>query len=207
MYKVVGLGDSGIDILKLLVANKRKRFLNIKCIAINTHAAAFLGSPADRNLLLNNSGLGAAGDPMKGKNAAEASKDMLFEALGYAERIYITCGMGGGTGTGAAYVVAYVAKELKIPTTAIVSMPFIFEGTQRKRVAELGIRVLNHFADEVIVINSDKEVRAMRKQNAPVSSEFAGAMPYLGQSFNLLSTYIVGQIFNHIAKDSAAKRS
>ena len=199
MYKVVGIGDSGLDILKMVAANKRVAFFDIETIVINTHSAAFSDSLADTHLLLNQSGLGAAGNPMVGRESAEASKDMLFDALGYAKRIYITCGMGGGTGTGAAHVVAFVAKELRIPCIAVVSTPFSFESLQRKKIAELGMKALSHFADEMIVIDPMKV--------AQESSGFVGVLPSIEQSFRALSAIMAEAILKHIAKDSSAAQS
>lgn len=190
MNKVIGIGDSGIAVLNIIARRKNSR---IETLAINSNAVSFRHSLADKNLLLNGSGFGTAGDPMLGRKAAQASKDMLFDTISGAKHVYITCGMGGGTGSGAAHVVAFVVRELRIPSTAFVSLPFGFEGSRRREIAALGIKALEHFVDELVVIDSEQEIQRLRIEAAPEGSEFAG-MPGLADLYQTLDMLLAWHI-------------
>jgi cell division protein FtsZ len=127
-------------------------------ICANTDAQALSNTLTEKRIQLGESGLGAGSDPMVGRESAIRERERIAEALKGADMVFITAGMGGGTGTGAAPVVAEVARELGILTVGVVSKPFEFEGPRRMRVAEEGIDTLATCVDSlIIVLNSRLE--------------------------------------------------
>jgi cell division protein FtsZ len=131
---------------------------NIEFICTNTDAQALVNTGAATKIQLGDSGLGAGSDPIVGRESALSERTVIADALKGAHMVFITAGMGGGTGTGAAPVVAEVARELGILTVGVVSKPFEFEGARRMRVADEGIQVLSKCVDSlVIVLNSRLE--------------------------------------------------
>jgi len=155
--KVLGVGGGGCNAVKHMYNQGIK---DVEFIICNTDAQALQTSPVPNKLQLGSSltkGLGAGTDPEKGKNAALESRDEIREKLhGNTEMIFITAGMGGGTGTGAAPIIAKIAKELDILTVGIVTMPFSFEGKKKKDSAEQGVIEMRANCDTVIVITNDK---------------------------------------------------
>jgi cell division protein FtsZ len=155
--KVLGVGGGGCNAVKHMYNQGIK---DVEFIICNTDAQVLQTSPVPNKLQLGTSltkGLGAGTDPEKGKNAALESRDEIREKLhGNTEMIFITAGMGGGTGTGAAPVIAKIAKELDILTVGIVTMPFSFEGKKKKDSAEQGVIEMRANCDTVIVIMNDK---------------------------------------------------
>ncbi|HAR19339.1 MAG TPA: cell division protein FtsZ [Cytophagales bacterium] len=155
--KVLGVGGGGCNAVKHMYNQGIK---DVEFIICNTDAQALQTSPVPNKLQLGSSltkGLGAGTDPEKGKNAALESRDEIREKLhGNTEMIFITAGMGGGTGTGAAPIIAKIAKELDILTVGIVTMPFSFEGKKKKDSAEQGVIEMRANCDTVIVIMNDK---------------------------------------------------
>lgn len=128
-------------------------------LALNTDAQDLLNATADRKLLVGREitgGLGAGNDPSKGEEATRQSEDELKEHLHRADMVFVTCGLGGGTGTGASPIVAEVAKRLDALTVGVVTLPFSVEGKRRSRNAEVGLRNLREVADTVIVIPNNK---------------------------------------------------
>ncbi len=128
-------------------------------LALNTDAQDLLYATADRKLLVGREatgGLGAGNEPAKGEEAARENEEELKEHLHGADLVFITCGLGGGTGTGASPVVAEVAKRLGALTVVVVTLPFSVEGKRRSRNAEIGLQKLREVADTVIVIPNDK---------------------------------------------------
>lgn len=154
--KVVGVGGGGGNAVNRMVAAGVK---GVEFIAVNTDKAALNKSKADQKIQIGNkatNGMGAGANPDKGKSAAEESRDEIVEAIRTADMIFITAGMGGGTGTGAAPIVAQIAKELGILTVGIVTKPFPFEGKRRMEQAEAGIAVLREHVDSLVVIPNER---------------------------------------------------
>ncbi|OUW00279.1 MAG: cell division protein FtsZ [Betaproteobacteria bacterium TMED156] len=151
--KVIGVGGAGGNAVTQMIERSVK---GVDFICANTDAQSLKKSPANLKLQLGESGLGAGAQPEKGKISAEAERDKIAEALTGAHMVFITAGMGGGTGTGAAPVVAEIAKELGALTVAVVTKPFSFEGNRRCLVAEEGIKCLEQTVDSSIVILNEQ---------------------------------------------------
>ncbi len=154
--KVVGVGGGGGNAVNRMVDAGVK---GVEFIAINTDKAALYLSKANQKIQIGDkttSGMGAGANPEKGKAAAEESHDEIAAAIRSADMIFITAGMGGGTGTGAAPVVAQIAKELGILTVGIVTKPFAFEGKKRMTQADAGIAALKEQVDSLIVIPNER---------------------------------------------------
>jgi cell division protein FtsZ len=136
-----------------------EQIAGVEFIAVNTDGQALQQSPADVKIRIGDKltrGLGVGGDPSRGLRAAEESEDDLLEAVRGAEMVFVTAGMGGGTGTGASPVVAKVAKDAGALTIGVVTKPFSFEGTRRRAKAEEGIQRLQEQVDTLIVIPNDR---------------------------------------------------
>ena len=154
--KVVGVGGGGGNAVNRMVDAGVK---GVEFIAINTDKAALYLSKANQKIQIGDkttSGMGAGANPEKGKAAAEESRDEIAAAIRSADMIFITAGMGGGTGTGAAPVVAQIAKELGILTVGIVTKPFSFAGKKRMSQAEAGIAALKEEVDSLIIIPNER---------------------------------------------------
>ena len=139
----------------------------VEFIAVNTDAQSLLLSNAPRRVRIGDKltrGLGAGGDPEKGKKAAEESADDLYEVLKGSDMVFITAGMGGGTGTGATPIVAQVAREVGALTIGVVTRPFTFEGAKRMQGAETGIGELKEKVDTLIVIPNDRLLQIVDKR-------------------------------------------
>ena len=155
VIKVIGVGGAGGNAVNHMASSG---LLNIEFICANTDAQALSNTGTATRIQLGETGLGAGSDPLVGREAAVRERAAIAEALKGAHMVFITAGMGGGTGTGAAPVVAEVAKEMGILTVGVVSKPFEFEGARRMRVAEEGIQVLSKSVDSlVVVLNSRLE--------------------------------------------------
>ncbi len=154
--KVVGVGGGGGNALDCMVQADVK---NIEYIAINTDAKALLNSKAPTRIQIGaklTRGRGAGNKPEIGRQSAEENRDEITNALKGADMIFITAGMGGGTGTGAAPVVAQLAQELGILTVAVVTKPFAFEREQKMAQAERGIEALKQYVDSLVVIPNER---------------------------------------------------
>ena len=154
--KVIGLGGGGSNAITRML---REDIQGVEFIAMNTDAQALAISEAPTRIQLGeklSKGLGVGGDHLVGQKAAEESRDELKEIVAGADMVFITCGMGGGTGTGAAPVIAEIAKQSGALTIAIVTKPFTFEGTHRCQVAEEGITRLLGKLDTLILIPNDR---------------------------------------------------
>jgi cell division protein FtsZ len=155
VIKVIGVGGAGGNAVNHMAASGLP---DIEFICANTDAQALINTGAATRIQLGQTGLGAGSNPIAGRESAIRERTHIADALKGAHMVFITAGMGGGTGTGAAPVVAEVAKELGILTVGVVSKPFEFEGPRRMRVAEEGIRLLSKSVDSlVIVLNSRLE--------------------------------------------------
>ena len=152
VIKVVGVGGAGGNAVDHMI---REGVMGVEFVAANTDAQALKRSVAHKKLRLGKNGLGAGAKPEVGRNAAVEEREQIAEALTGAHMVFITAGMGGGTGTGAAPIVAEVAREMGILTVAVVTKPFGFEG-KRLKVAEAGIVELQKNVDSLIVILNDK---------------------------------------------------
>ncbi|MBU4204874.1 cell division protein FtsZ [Patescibacteria group bacterium] len=154
--KVVGVGGSGSNTISRMVKDSIQ---GIDLIAVNTDAQALRFCKAERKVLIGENvtrGLGAGMDVSLGRKAAEESKEKIKELLKEANMVFITCGMGGGTGSGASPIIAEVSKSLGILTIAVVTRPFSFEGEQRRKVANSAIEQLKDRVDALLVISNDK---------------------------------------------------
>ena len=154
--KVVGVGGSGNNTISRLM---QVGIVGAETIAVNTDAQDLLYTDADKKILIGReltSGLGAGADPKVGMEAAKESRDDIKKALEGADLVFIACGLGGGTGTGAAPVVADVSKKLGILTVGIVTLPFSMEGRSRFSNAQLGLEGMESAVDTLIVIPNDK---------------------------------------------------
>src|SRR5579884_2291792 len=138
VIKVVGVGGGGSNAVNRMT---RSGVSNVELIAVNTDSQALLQSPAPMRIHIGEKltrGLGAGGNPAVGQKAAEESGEELYDALRGADMIFVTAGMGGGTGTGASPIVAQIAKEVGALTVGVITKPFSFEGSRRRQTAEEG---------------------------------------------------------------------
>lgn len=153
---VIGVGGGGTNAINRMISEGLR---GVSFIAINTDAQALMQSRSSRKIRIGEKltrGLGAGGDPTIGEKAAEESKEDLRNALGGMDMVFVTAGMGGGTGTGAAPVVARIAKETGALVIGVVTKPFAFEGGKRRSSAEDGLNRLKDQADTLIVIPNDR---------------------------------------------------
>jgi len=154
--KVIGVGGGGSNAVNRMAQEK---IPGVELIAVNTDGQALMHINADVQIRIGDKltkGLGAGGDPMKGERSAEESRDELREAVRGAEMVFVTAGMGGGTGTGASPIVAEVAREAGALTIGVVTKPFTFEGQKRANRADDGIDALRDKVDTLIVIPNDR---------------------------------------------------
>src|SRR5690349_15985027 len=170
LIKVVGVGGGGSNAVNRMVD---AGLAGVEFIAINTDAQALLMCDADVKMPIGSSatrGLGAGADPSVGREAAHESRDELKEALKGADMIFVTAGEGGGTGTGAAPIVAALAQELGALCVGVVTKPFAFEGRRRAEVASLGVEELREHVDTLIVIENDRLLQVVEKQTTIVDA-------------------------------------
>jgi cell division protein FtsZ len=151
--KVIGVGGGGGNAVEHMIA---KAVQGVEFVCANTDAQALNRSSAHSVLQLGTTGLGAGAKPEAGKVAAEVAEDRIREAIDGAHMLFITAGMGGGTGTGAAPVIARIAKEMGILTVGVVTKPFEFEGKRRMKAAEIGVAELEANVDSLIVVLNEK---------------------------------------------------
>ena len=154
--KVVGVGGGGSNAINRMIA---QRLPGVQYVAMNTDLQALDGCDAEIKVRIGDrltKGLGAGSDPLRGSRAAEESRDEILEALRGAEMVFVTACLGGGTGTGAAPIVAEAARELGALTIGVVTKPFAFEGAKRRQQAEEGVRDLQGKVDTLIVIPNDR---------------------------------------------------
>jgi len=164
--KVVGVGGSGGNAVQRMISAKLR---GVEFVAINTDNQALANNDAPIKIQIGKDttrGLGAGADPEMGRKAIEENKDEVYEALKGADMVFVTCGMGGGTGTGAAPFVAEISKELGSLTVAVVTKPFSFEGHRRRKVAELGIAELKDKVDTLITIPNDRLLQVIDKKTS-----------------------------------------
>ena len=172
--KVIGVGGAGGNAINNMIASNLQ---GVRFIVANTDAQALDISDAEIKIQLGEQitqGLGAGANPKVGREAAMENSDMIREALADSHMVFITAGFGGGTGTGAAPVIAEMCKEMGILTVAVVSRPFSFEGKKRAKQAEEGIEALKRMADTVITIPNDR-LRGLASKNARMIDMFRRA--------------------------------
>ncbi|NOY35376.1 MAG: cell division protein FtsZ [bacterium] len=164
--KVVGVGNSGVNAVNHMVNSKLK---GVEFIAIDTDAQKLHHSMASKKIHIGKNltrGLGGGMNPEIGRQAAEETKESIQETIKGADMVFVACGFGGGTGTGAAAIVAKIAKDQGILTIAVVTKPFSFEGTQRMRLAEGGLVDLKEAVDAMIVIPNDRILGVIEKETS-----------------------------------------
>jgi len=187
--KVVGVGGAGSNAVNRMI---EEGLAGIEFVAINTDAQALLLSNAPTRVRIGDKltrGLGAGGDPEIGKKAAEESAEDVYEVLKGSDMVFIAAGIGGGTGTGAAPVIAQVAKEIGALTIGVVTRPFTFEGAKRGQSAEAGIDTLKEKVDTLIVIPNDRLLQLADKR-ASLQQAFRLADDVLHQGIQGISELI-----------------
>jgi cell division protein FtsZ len=163
--KVVGVGGGGCNAVNRMID---EGLTGIEFISVNTDAQALQFSKAKVRVRIGEKstrGLGAGGDPRIGRLAAEESAEELYEVLKGSDMVFVTAGLGGGTGTGAAPIIAQIAKEIGALTIGVVTRPFTFEGTHRARAAEEGATNLKEHADTLIIIPNDRLLQIVDKRS------------------------------------------
>ena len=187
--KVIGVGGGGGNAVNRMVDANVK---GVNYIAINTDKSALMVSKATEKLQIGEKktrGFGAGANPQKGQEAAEESREEISNILRGTDMVFITAGMGGGTGTGAAPVVAQIAKELGILTVGIVTKPFAFEGAKRMKQAEQGIEALRQHVDSLIVIPNER-LKFVSDQKITLANAFEVADDVLRQGVQSVSELI-----------------
>ncbi|HZU77681.1 MAG TPA: cell division protein FtsZ, partial [Dehalococcoidia bacterium] len=188
--RVVGVGGGGSNAVNRMIRSNLK---GVEFIAVNTDHQALQGSSAHRKIRIGSKltrGLGAGGDPQKGADAAEESRDELTKSITDSDMVFITAGMGGGTGTGAAPIVAEIARESGALTIGVVTKPFRFEGVKRQKSAEEGIVGLQQRVDTLITIPNERLMAVVDKKT-PITDAFKIADDVLRQGVQGISDLIV----------------
>ncbi len=168
--KVVGVGGSGGSVIGRMIDSNIK---GVEFVAINTDSQALHHSNAEEKIHIGKNltkGLGAGMNPEIGRQAAEENRDEIQDVLKGADMVFVTCGMGGGTGTGAASIVAETAKDLGALTVAVVTKPFAFEGAQRRAIAEEGLENLKDRVDTLITIPNDKLLSIIDRKTSLINA-------------------------------------
>jgi cell division protein FtsZ len=164
--KVIGVGGSGGSAINRMIKSKIR---GVEFIAVNTDVQALHYSQASVKLHIGKTvtrGLGAGMDPELGKRAAEESQNEIRDVLKGADMVFVTCGLGGGTGSGASPIIAEIARDLGALTVAVVTKPFSFEGAQRKSIAERGLEELEDKVDTIVVIPNDRLLQIIDKKTS-----------------------------------------
>ncbi len=175
--KVIGVGGSGSNTVSRMAHLRGQEKINIgevELLSANTDAQALFFSKSDKKILLGKEvtkGLGTGMEAELGRKSAEEAKQEISENLKGADMVFVTCGLGGGTGSGAAPVIAEISKELGILTIVVVTMPFSFEGEQRRKVAQGALEKLKDKADSLLVISNDKLLKIIDEKTT-VSNAF-----------------------------------
>jgi len=188
--KVIGIGGGGSNAVNRMI---REGVVGVKFVAMNTDAQALSLSKAETTIQLGESltrGLGAGGNPEIGEGAAKESEKAIAEVLEDTDMIFITAGMGGGTGTGAAPVIAEMARRKGILTVGVVTKPFLFEGPRRRRLAEEGAARLREHVDTLITVPNDRLISFVEKRTT-MQQAFAAADDVLRQGVQGISDIIL----------------
>lgn len=187
--KVIGVGGGGSNAVNRMIDNGVQ---GVEFITVNTDAQALHYAKSEHKLQIGDKltrGLGAGANPEVGKKAAEESRDLISNTLKGADMVFVTAGMGGGTGTGAAPVIAEIARECGALTVGVVTRPFTFEGRKRSNQAEMGIEALKEKVDTLIVIPNDRLLEIVDKKT-PMLEAFREADNVLRQAVQGISDLI-----------------
>ena len=187
--KVIGVGGGGSNAVNRMIENGVN---GVEFVTVNTDAQALHLTKSEQKLQIGDKltrGLGAGANPEVGKKAAEESREFITNSLRSADMVFVTAGMGGGTGTGAAPVIAELAKESGALTVGVVTRPFTFEGPKRSRQAEMGIEALKEKVDTLIVIPNDRLLEIVDKKT-PMLEAFREADNVLRQAVQGISDLI-----------------
>ena len=188
--KVLGIGGAGTNAINRMIV---EGVIGVQFIALNTDAQALALSVAEKKIQLGETltrGLGAGGDPTVGESAARESEKAVHAEIEGADMVFITAGMGGGTGTGAAPVIAEMAKRMGILTVGVVTKPFLFEGPRRKRLADEGAAKLREHVDTLITVPNDRLLGVVEKKTT-LQQAFAAADDVLRQGVQGISDIIL----------------
>jgi cell division protein FtsZ len=202
--KVIGVGGSGCNALTRMIASN---IHGVEFIAVNTDAQALHNNPATSKVHIGKQltrGLGAGMNPDIGKQAAIDTKEEIQQSLRGADMVFIACGLGGGTGTGAAPVIADISRETGALTVAVVTRPFMFEGARRMAIAEQGLNELKDRVDSIIVIPNDR-ILSIIDRTTPVGEAFGVVDDVLRQGVQGISDLItrhdmINADFNDVKK-------
>ena len=187
--KVIGVGGGGTNAVNRMIDEGLR---GVNFVSINTDGQALVYARASKKVCIGDKitrGLGAGGDPSIGQKAAEESERMLYDALVGTDMVFITAGLGGGTGTGAAPVVARIAKDAGALTIGVVTKPFSFEGSRRRQVADEGLERLKQYVDTLIVIPNDRLLEVTDK-SISLKNAFRTADDVLRQGIQGISELI-----------------
>ncbi len=187
--KVLGVGGGGTNAVNRMI---EQGIQGVEFVAINTDAQALMLSNAPQRLRIGDKltkGLGSGGQPERGEKAAQESMEEIKGLVKGADMVFVTCGMGGGTGTGAAPVIAQIAKDTGALTIGVITKPFGFEGSRRRRVADDGIKRLKESVDTLIVIPNDRLLQVVDKK-ASLQQAFRVADDILRQGIQGISELI-----------------
>ena len=187
--KVIGVGGGGSNAVNRMV---EEGIHGVEFIAVNTDSQALLLSEAPQRVRIGDKltrGLGAGGDPIIGEKAAEESREEIYAAVDGADMVFITVGLGGGTGTGAAPIIAEICKDVGSLTIGVVTKPFTFEGSRRRVVCEDGLESLREKVDTLIVIPNDRLLDIVDKK-ASIQTAFGMADDVLRQGIQGISELI-----------------
>lgn len=187
--KVVGVGGGGTNAVNRMI---EEGIQGVEFVAINTDAQALMLAKAPTRVRIGNKltrGLGAGGDPEVGRKSAEESAEDLYNVMKGADMVFITAGLGGGTGTGAAPIVAQICREVGALTIGVVTRPFTFEGNRRMQACETGMAKLKEHSDTLIVIPNDRLLQIMDKR-ASLNDSFKMADDVLRQGIQGISELI-----------------
>lgn len=187
--KVIGVGGAGGNAVNRMMES---RIEEVEYIAVNTDAQALVSTKADIKIKLGEKGQGAGNNPQVAQKAAENSKDEILKAIEGAHMVFITAGMGGGTGTGAAPVIAKLAKEKGILTVAVVTMPFKHEMRFRGRIAEEGLANLEKEVDTIVIIKNER-IKLIAKDDETVDMAFKRSDEVLMDCVNSVVQIIINK--------------
>ena len=168
--KVIGVGGGGNNAVNRMIEDG---LVGVEFIAVNTDSQDLIKSKAPIKIQIGEKltkGLGAGGDPSKGEASVEESKEEIYQALEGADMVFVTAGMGGGTGTGAAPRIAKISKEMGILTVGVVTKPFNFEGRKRMTNAERGIEALKNSVDTLVIIPNQRLLAIIDKKTTLIES-------------------------------------
>lgn len=188
--KVIGVGGGGCNAINRMIEDGMK---GVSFVAVNTDKQALAKNKAETKIQIGEKltkGLGAGGNPEIGQKSAEENMEDLEKFISGSDMIFVTCGMGGGTGTGAAPIIAKIAKDMGILTVGVVTKPFRFEGKKRGEHAELGIKFLKKYVDSLVVVPNDKLLETVQEHTSLLDA-FAMADDVLKQGVQSISDIIV----------------